>query len=561
MAIVVGGVAVDLEASAAQYVAEMDKAARATLAATQRMQGSMGRWQQGFSNAERSINSSVRRVGTGLRSLQGFVAGLGLGLGAREIIRYSDAWRSAEAQLALVTGSVTAATAVHERLFGIAQNLGIGIEGLTTIYTRAARNADSLGVSQEGLLEVSEALGAAIRISGTSATEAQNALIQLSQSFASGALRGDELRSISEQMPVVLDAIAEATGKTRQEVINFARENGLAADLVVKSLRRQRDEWVLQADTIGGTVEQAMTRVENAIQRVAGQGGQAGAFQPLINSLDAFAQSLESTRVTSALGAFAAAIVDAANTIFQEFADIAAVASAVIEGRWSDAWDVISGRLERFGDVATSAIKGEYGAAVDAAIGKTKALGEGISKAEIAALYPSAATGSAAARIAGSGGSVAKPRLELRGGAPTAAELERIANATMKARELIADLITTSDEFGLSEQKLANKARDLGKTFQEFKKYVKDADEQAAAMGATLAALAVEEEEAALKIRETLTDLRRITEVAGLGDVDLGQQNIRNAVEELGAMAQANDDVFATQLALAEGTARLRRIV
>ena len=354
MAIVVGGVSVDLEASAATYVAEMDKAARATLAATQRMQGTMGRWTQGFNTAERSVNSSLNRIGGGLRTLQGLMAAFGVGLGAREIIRYANSWRMAEAQLRLVSTTAGAATAVHERLFDIAQNLGVGIDGLTTIYTRAARNAESLGVSQEDLLQTTEALGAAIRISGTSANEAQNALIQLSQSFASGVLRGDELRSISEQLPVVLNAIAAATGRTRQEVINYARENGLAADLVIESLQRQRDAWIEQADTVGGTVEQAMTRVLNAIQSVAGRAGEAGAFQPLIDGLNVMADAFGSDAALGNIKAFFAEFDRRLQTTRNEFLRLSYVVSAVLEMRFADAIAAATGKLREFEETVTN---------------------------------------------------------------------------------------------------------------------------------------------------------------------------------------------------------------
>jgi tape measure domain-containing protein len=354
MAIVVGGVAVDLEASAAQYVAEMDKAARATLSATQRMQGTMSRWQQSVQVAERSVNTSLHRVGAGLRTLQGVMASFGVAIGVREVIRYADAWRRAEAQLRLVTGTAEAAAAVQQQLFRVAQNLGVNVDDLATIYTRAARNAESLGVTSDELLKTTEALGAAIRLSGTSASEASNALIQLSQAFSSGVLRGDELRSVSEQMPVVLDAIAAATGRSRQEVLNFARDNGLAADLVIESLVRQRDAWVEQAETVGGTVEAAMTRVRNAIEGLAGRAGEAGAFQPLIDGLDAVTQAFSSDAAVTGIQAFFTRLNEWLATSRAEFFRLAYVITAVLDQRFQDALDAATGKLREFEESFTS---------------------------------------------------------------------------------------------------------------------------------------------------------------------------------------------------------------
>ena len=347
MALVVGGVAVDLTANAAQIIGEMNRAAAAVQKAAGQMQGNTNKLASSFNQAEQRVNASIGKIGNAFRSLQGTLAVLGVGLGAREIIRYADSYKLVEAQLRLVTGSAEEAAAVQERLFQSAQSLGVGVDALNTIFIRTARNAESLGVSQETIIQASEALGAAIKISGTSASEAQNALIQLSQSFASGVLRGDELRSVAEQLPVVLDAVAAATGRTRQEIINFARENGLAADIVIQALVRQRDAFVEQADAIGGTVEQAMNRVQNAIQRVAGQAGEAGAFQPLTDSLNSFAASLESPRVGAALSGFAAAVVTVADMILKEFGEVATVGSALMEGRFGDALDAVIARYKR----------------------------------------------------------------------------------------------------------------------------------------------------------------------------------------------------------------------
>ena len=109
MALVVGGVAVDLTANAAQIIGEMNRAASAVQKASGQMQQSLGGWQRGFANAERGINQSIGRVGAGLRSLQHVVLAFGASLGAREIIRYADSYKLVTAQLTLVTGSAAAA--------------------------------------------------------------------------------------------------------------------------------------------------------------------------------------------------------------------------------------------------------------------------------------------------------------------------------------------------------------------------------------------------------------------------------------------------------------------
>ena len=168
MALVVGGVAVDLTANAAQIIGEMNRAASAVQKASGQMQNSLGGWQRGFANAERGINQSLSRVGAGLRSLQGIAAGLGVALGVREIIRYADSWKQVDAQLTLVTKNADLAAETHAVLFGMAQDLGVSLDALSTIYLRTARNADSLGINEQEVLDVTESLAAAIKLTGGS---------------------------------------------------------------------------------------------------------------------------------------------------------------------------------------------------------------------------------------------------------------------------------------------------------------------------------------------------------------------------------------------------------
>lgn len=293
----VGGVSVDLTANAAQIVGAMNQAATATLRASGQMNSALKGLDSSFRRAEQGIVGSFQSIGRGALLLRGAFAALLGGIGVRQIVAMSDAWVENAARLKLVTGSAGEAANIQGQLLGVANQLGVTFDGLATIYTRTAQNAGNLGLSQSALIDVTTALAAAIRISGTSAQEAQGALFQLSQSFASGVLRGEELNSISEQLPPVLDAVAKATGKTRQEVITFAKENGLAADLVIEAVRRQKDAWQAQAAEIPMTFSSALAGVTNSFEAFFGRLQQTGLFKPLIDSFNSFAVSLNNPAV------------------------------------------------------------------------------------------------------------------------------------------------------------------------------------------------------------------------------------------------------------------------
>ena len=74
------------------------------------------------------------------------------------------------------------------------------------------------------------------------AAEASAAFTQLSQALGSGALRGDEFRSIAEQAPLVLQAISDETGIAAGDLKEYAAQGLLTSDIVIKALKRIESE-------------------------------------------------------------------------------------------------------------------------------------------------------------------------------------------------------------------------------------------------------------------------------------------------------------------------------
>ena len=95
-----------------------------------------------------------------------------------------------------------------------------------------------LGVSLEDITSTFGGFRTAAVLGGATAAEASAAFTQLSQALGSGALRGDEFRSIAEQAPLVLQAISDETGIAAGELKKYAAEGLLTSDIVIKALKR-----------------------------------------------------------------------------------------------------------------------------------------------------------------------------------------------------------------------------------------------------------------------------------------------------------------------------------
>ena len=99
-----------------------------------------------------------------------------------------------------------------------------------------------LGVSLEDVTSTFGGFRTAAVLGGATAAEASAAFTQLSQALGSGALRGDEFRSIAEQAPLVLQAISDETGIAAGDLKEYAAQGLLTSDIVIKALKRIESE-------------------------------------------------------------------------------------------------------------------------------------------------------------------------------------------------------------------------------------------------------------------------------------------------------------------------------
>ena len=188
----------------------------------------------------------------------------------RKVIEYADTWRLLEGRLKLVTTSTANLTQVQDKLFDLAQKTRVSYESTIELYTRLARSSGSLGLSQEKMLRITELVNKTVQISGATAQEASAAIIQLSQGLATGTIRGDEFRSVSEQLPGLLRAIGGGSGKAASEIIVLGRAGKLTAEFLTTSLLAAGTSIDKEFSRIPKTVGQAITQIGNSLLRFIG---------------------------------------------------------------------------------------------------------------------------------------------------------------------------------------------------------------------------------------------------------------------------------------------------
>lgn len=252
------------------------RAGRQTRTATQRMQRDMQR---------------VRRSTDMLRNA---IGGLVTALGAREIIRYADAWQSVENQLRMVTDSTQELERVQSQIVDVSRETRSNFSATGNLYARLARSTTELGLEQSDLLELTRTINQSFAVSGATAEEASAAITQLSQGLAAGALRGDEFNSVSEQAPAIMRAISESLDMTIGDLRDFAAEGGITAEIVVNALQEASDsianDFAGSIATFGQQLEVSRT---NLIEWVGNSEEARGAIAGLGNTLVALSGNLD----------------------------------------------------------------------------------------------------------------------------------------------------------------------------------------------------------------------------------------------------------------------------
>jgi len=195
----------------------------------------------------------IKRSFSGL-NIQGAIAGVGLGLFAKNAIQTAGNAQALELRLKLLTqeyGEYEKAQSIASKAaktFGLS-NLE-ATEGITNIIGRLR----PLGVSLKDIESTYFGFNTAAKLAGVSSMEASNAFRQLAQALGSGRLQGDEFRSLAEQVPTLLLPIANELGTTVGKLKEFGAQGKITSDVVLRALKKIESEG---AGKVGSIIEQS----------------------------------------------------------------------------------------------------------------------------------------------------------------------------------------------------------------------------------------------------------------------------------------------------------------
>jgi tape measure domain-containing protein len=265
-----------------------------------------------------SLDSTMRRVG---QAAAGYFTFSALTSGIRVVTQTADAYKLMEARLKLATGSQDEFNRAQQELSRIAGATATPMESLVTLYGRISRPLKEAGRSQEDILKVTEAVATAFRVSGASAAEAENGVVQFAQALGSGALRGDEFNSVAEQAPRLMQALADGIGVPVGALKELASQGKLTADVVTNALVGQLPKLQAELVAFGETVGSEVVQIQDVLNKGIGQADTG----PLIDALQELKKTLQDPEVMAGLTNLAAALIRVAEAGAKAGAGLAGV--------------------------------------------------------------------------------------------------------------------------------------------------------------------------------------------------------------------------------------------
>lgn len=182
-------------------------------------------------------------------------------------VKASDQFSQTRARLNLMNDGQMSTKQLESEIFKKSMGSRTDVQTMSDVVSRLGITAGDKFKNNKEIVDFSSLLSKQFKISGASGEEQSSAMYQLSQAMASGALQGDEFRTIKENAPLLAKAIQKELG---DKDIKTAASNGeITSDLIKRAMFNSAGEIEEKFNKIPWTFKDAMTMGLNGIKKGA----------------------------------------------------------------------------------------------------------------------------------------------------------------------------------------------------------------------------------------------------------------------------------------------------
>lgn len=245
-----------------ELVAKMDRFNSDILRAQTLFENNMKKTERAARRAETAVGSSATRMA------QGFVKAFAIIGGVQTFRTLLDTGTRIDNALKVAGLAGEELEGVYQRLKKSAMDNAAPLETLVTLYGRVAMVQKELNITQDEMLNFTDKIALALRVSGGSAAEASGALLQLSQAMGAGVVRAEEFNSILEgALPIAQAAAAglKEAGGSVSELRKIVIDGRLSSEAFFRAI--EAGAVMLEGKVANATLttEQGFTNIGTAL--------------------------------------------------------------------------------------------------------------------------------------------------------------------------------------------------------------------------------------------------------------------------------------------------------
>lgn len=206
---------------------------------------------------------------------------------------------------------------VTDMIYQSAQDARTSMDDFATTFLKVQLSTERYGLSTEQAIQVTNTLAKAMVVGGATASETASVMLQFSQALSKGKLDGDEFRSVMENSPVLMRALAKEAGKTmgvvnagQKDLMKWSKEGKLTIDILLNTLLNASGEIGSKFEKTNETLDQSFTKLSNTwaifVNDVAQESGLTGYLKQSFKNLNDVFASMSGTiaKITGFLGSW-----------------------------------------------------------------------------------------------------------------------------------------------------------------------------------------------------------------------------------------------------------------
>lgn len=284
--------------------------------------------QQKFNNSIRGGNNSANGLLSTIKKIAVAAGGIA---GINKVQNISDKLASTKARLNLLVDDGGSVDVLEQKIMASAQrSRSVYFDTASAVAKLGLNAGNAFNGDMDQVIAFMEQVNKQFVIGGATAQEQSNAMIQLTQAMAAGALRGEELNSILDGAPGIARAIEKYMGIAEGSIKTVAQEGKVTAEVVKNAMFAMADETNAKFDSMPKTWAQIWVGMKNKALSM---------FAPILTKINQIANSTKFQQVTTALINGLAGVANVASSLL----DILISVASVIVDNWSWIQPIIMG--------------------------------------------------------------------------------------------------------------------------------------------------------------------------------------------------------------------------